>query len=481
MNPLVAENEFRAGLEKVLADIDHQLSPDTANPHASARDEVFHERDTRVFFFDRLLELLGWDLGSGGNVEQEARIKADTTKFVDYVGVNPDTRAPVLVLEAKAWDKPIISGRGRWRRQPRRDLIVAAINHINEDGCKKTSPVTAEWHKDLSQLAGYVRKYKERYRHSVSCAVLSSGQWMLVFKEPVSTFCNFDVNDQQFHLFERNAYVANANLIFEQMARVNLADVAPFPIRSSQLRNHVTEANFSAAYHGLLVHYEASGSSLIAQMPRILVYPSIIIQRDDVALFTVIDAKVPIEMPSSRSNNGKTPIVEHVQKVAKAAKELLQSCSDELGLPLKPSELAKFPGFKEGSVMAVAGLSLDKPQKFLAKLARPATDNWLAVTGSQPHYLLATPTVVCRFHGWAACSAIDKSIGSYAINSPAIRDPRAFFVDNQPHHCAHQTVIDRRDVRCYIKAIDARTCCKACVYQDTCWSPHEAANLPCGS
>ena len=481
MNRVAAENEFRAGIVEVLAAIDRQLTPGTANPYAGAGDEVFHEHDTRLFFFDRLLKLLGWELGAGGNVAEEARIKADTTKFVDYVGVNANTRAPALILEAKAWDKPIITGKGKWRNQPKPSLIVEAVKHINAGGAKDKSPVTAEWHENMSQLARYVRMFKDQHGHSVPCAVLSSGQWLLIFKTPVATFCDFDVNDQQFYFIERDAYVANAHVIFEQMARVMLADTAPIRIRSSQLGNYVSGANFSAAYHGMLISYEASGTPLFAQQPRILVYPSVIIQRDDDALFTVIDAEIPIVMQMSRTEDGEETFAPHVHAVAGAAVALLASCSAELGLPLQPSNLADFAGFPEASAMVAGGLALGKVQKLLVQAVRSAPNNWLAVTGSLPHYLHEVPTIECRFHAWAECHTVHRSIGANAINSPTTEYPRAFFVDTKLHHCAHQTVADRRDDRCHIKTIDARTCCKACAYQESCWSVAEAAALPCGN
>ena len=480
MNRIACENEFRIGIKRVLAEIDMQFASGTANPCASARDEVFHEHDTRVFIFDRLLELLGWNLGAGGNVAQEARIKVGTTKFVDYVGVNADTRAPVLILEAKAWDKPIIAGKGERRDRPKSNLIVEAIEHINAGGGKENSPVIAEWHENLSQLAGYVCMFKEQQGHSVSRAVLSSGQWLLIFKTPVSTFCDFDVNDQQFYLFERDAYVANAHAIFEQMARVMLADTAPIRIRPSQLGNYVSADNFSAAYHGMLIHYESSGSPLLAQRPRILVYPSVIIQRDNGALFNVIDDENPIAMQISRTNGGRETLAPHIEKVKNAAEKLLRSCSDELELPLEPGELADFPGFPGESEMAAGGLALGKAKKLLVQPVRSVANNWLLVTGSQTHFLHELPNVACRFHAWAECNAVHKSIGANAINSPAMENPRSFFVDSQPHHCAHRSVVDRRDTRCYIKAIDARTCCMACVYKGFCWPQTEVAALPCG-
>ncbi|WP_234889982.1 hypothetical protein [Sinorhizobium medicae] len=163
-------------MAEILAAIDRQPQPGATNPYAGAGDEVFHEHDTRVFFFDRLMRLLGWELGPGGNVAEEARIKADTTRFVDYVGINATTRAPALILEAKSWDKPNITGIGKWRHETKPTLVVAAVKHINTGGAKDKSPVTGEWHDNLSQLARYVRLFKEQHGHKVPCAVLSSGR-----------------------------------------------------------------------------------------------------------------------------------------------------------------------------------------------------------------------------------------------------------------------------------------------------------------
>ena len=476
-----AENEFRAGMEEMLDAIERQIAPGAANPYAGAGDQVFHEHDTRVFFFDRLLKLLGWELGPGGNVAEEARIKADTTKFVDYVGINLETRAPALILEAKAWDKPLITGKGRWRNLPSSDLVVAAVKHINSKGEKAKSPVTGEWHDNLSQLARYVRMFKEEHGHEVPCAVLSSGEWILVFKMPATTFCGGGVNDQQFQLFERKSYVADAHSIFEAMARVALADTAPITIRSAQLGNYVSTNNFEAAYHAQLIHYERSGTELFAQLPRILVYPALIVERDDGALFTVIDVEIPIVMHLSRTEDDNETLGPHIHEVTMAAQVLVSKCATELGAAITPRKLADFPGFPETSVVNARSLALGRIQKILVRPLRTSSDNWIAVTGQFPHYLHETPVIHCRFHAWAECRAEHNSIGPNAIGSPSTTTPRAFFVDTKLHHCAHQAIADRRHDRCHIQPIDSRTCCKACAYQDECWSDVEAAALPCGN
>lgn len=180
---------------------------------------------------------------------------------------------------------------------------------------------------------------------------------------------------------------------------------------------------------------------------------------------------------------GGGDLAEHVAEVAAGATALLQRCSDELGITLAPCDLAAFPGFAKTEVLGVkqgTGLSLGSQEKIVVRLLRGNGDHWLAVTGDVPHYLGARPVVDCRFHAWAECHAEGHQSGSNAINSPATEYPRAFFVDTRLHHCAHQIVLDRRARRCHIDAIDARTCCRACTYQNLCWSTKELAALPCG-
>jgi hypothetical protein len=132
------------------------------------------------------------------------------------------------------------------------------------------------------------------------------------------------------------------------------------------------------------------------------------------------------------------------------------------------------------AVKQASGLALGGEAKILVRLLRDTADHWLAVTGQDLYYLGARPVVDCRFHAWAECRAEGHQCGPTAVNSPATDSPRAFFVDMRLHHCAHQVVLDRRARRCHIDAIDARTCCRACTYQNLCWSADEVAALPCG-
>jgi hypothetical protein len=51
----------------------------------------------------------GLAIRAHGNVQEEARIKADTTRFMDYVGKSGRLKTPLMIFEAKAWGVPFVS------------------------------------------------------------------------------------------------------------------------------------------------------------------------------------------------------------------------------------------------------------------------------------------------------------------------------------------------------------------------------------
>ncbi len=482
MNAGVRENDFRRGLQKLLEGVAREQAPDPPNPYAGKGEQVLHEHDTRIIFFDRLLILLGWHLGLDGDVAEEARIKADTTKFIDYLGINEDTNAPVLILEAKAWDKPFISGKGTNRKKGPAELIVDAINHIRLGGDKALAPVVGDWHDHLSQLAGYVKTSKDVYGHQVPRAVLASGSWLLIFTDPTATFCDGVINDSQFKIFFHEEYVSNAHVIHSLLSQSHLGSVAPVRLRSSQLGNYVSTANLAAAFHAVLVRYEESGAPIFLPRPRVLIYPAILVQRDDGTLFNVIDEEAPIEMNLEAVETGYDSLGVHIDRVTEVSGELLNRCSEELGENLVASNLSHFPGFTNVFTDGDAGstISLGRPEKVFINPIRTSADQWLIATGDIPHFLLEQPRVSCRFHTWSECRAVGREIGISSVNTRVTDTPRSFFVDEQIYHCAHHVVQDRRCNRCHIAPIDMRTCCRACVFQDSCWSANELARLPCG-
>jgi len=466
MNRLAALNLFKRGLGDLLAAIERELARLQRDPFAEVDPSRRpHEHDTRLLFIDELLGLLGWRLGAHGNVLEEARLQAGTTKFMDYVGVVNITGAPLLLVEAKAWDKPTISARVDGQYASEAELVAAAVRHIRDGKGEETSPIISEWDSYLRQVHGYVQTLKDQYSHSLPRAAIISGEWMVVFATPGETFLGV-VRPDDIAIFARAQFMARAEDIFKLLHRSTLVKDAPIPIRPAQLRQFIDLRGVVGAFPGLHVHYERTGSTLFARRPRVLIYPALFITCEDDVVFTVIDNDTPVELDYQKDASGNETLVPHLNMIQVRSSALLTACGAELGGELPMAELSAFPGFQ----------SQRMSRALVGELT--AADEWLVVTCGAAHFLLAEPRVQCRFHSWAECGA-DAALPS-AISVRSI-DPAAFFVDTQRHHCAHQVVQDRRRERCLIQPIDSRTCCQACVYLEHCWTAEERASLPCGN
>ncbi len=224
MNEEERRNAFQVGLTDLIRDVAVIIAGEGRDPFAGEGECLPHEHDTRSLFIDRLLVLLGWRLGPHGNVLEEARLKADTTRFMDYVGVAERTQAPLLIVEAKAWDKPYVTARVAGGRETVRDLLVGAIRHLLDGKSADGSPVVKIWHEFLNQVHRYVRAMKIDYNHDTPRVVLASGPWLVVFAEPVATFVNGAVSGDQIIIFQIDDYIARAQELFD----------LPFTARCSQ-------------------------------------------------------------------------------------------------------------------------------------------------------------------------------------------------------------------------------------------------------
>lgn len=460
-------NRFKRDLNDLLAAVEREITRQQRDPYTELDPKRRpHEHDTRLLFVDKLLGHLGWQLGAGGNVLEETRLQAHTTKFMDYVGVVDIAGEPLLLVEAKAWDKPAISAREGRQNTSDVELVAAAIQHIRDGQAEDTSPIIGEWDSYLRQVSGYVQTLKELYQHDLPRAVIISGEWMVVFSEPVETFLGALLPDD-IAIFKRSQLTGRAEEIFELLHRSELTKDAPIPLRPAQLQQFVELNGVAGAFQGVHVHYERTGSALFVRRPRILVYPALFVAREDSAVFTVIDNDTPVELDYQTVEDGIETLAPHLDTIQTRSAALIATCEAELGGKLPLAELSAFPGFRSNGMAKalVGGLA--------------EADEWLVATGSAAHFLLVEPRIQeCRFHRWAECGA-DAALQS-AISARSV-EPPAFFVDAQRHHCAHQVVQDRRDGRCLIQAIDSRVCCQACVYLEHCWTAEERAALPCGN
>lgn len=471
----VTEAEFIERFADLIDRFDASIAADARPEFAGAEAGDPHEHTTRVHFLDELVELLGWSLGLGGDMAEEARLKGETTTFMDYLGVRADTNAPALLIEAKAWDKAFL--------QPRRKVAYEAptllgdgINHWRSGGEAKGSPIAGQWHDYIDQVGGYVKGLKDKYGHTLPRAVITSGQWIVVFVDPVQAFVEGTVEDVKIKIFHKQNFKAQASEIFRLISKNALAAETPFNVRPTQVLSYLTKDLVVACFHAIHVSYEASGTPIFGRKPRVSVYPALVLRGADNMLLTVLEESEESLLEYTKDETtDELSLGPHVERLAAGAAALLARTGAQLDIELRPAPIVDFPGFPPEPMNKP---SVTRP---LARSNPRERDNWIIVTGQATHFVKTVPDVDCRFHKWSVCNFVRLAAGPSAISRPALAIPRALFIDETPHHCAHRDVMDRRDPRCQIHMIDASLCCRGCTFASDCWPGDTRPPLPCGT
>jgi hypothetical protein len=132
---------FKEELEKRIAEMGQRQAMNAPAGFTGEAIAAPLEHTVRIHFLDHLLKALRWKMEA---VVEEARVKQDTTLFLDYLGVHLQQRIPILIFEAKAWDKPLVNAISAAYRKDTTDILLAKALNFIRDGQGET-PVTAEW------------------------------------------------------------------------------------------------------------------------------------------------------------------------------------------------------------------------------------------------------------------------------------------------------------------------------------------------
>lgn len=470
-------SRFKEELEKRVADMDQRQALNAPAGFTGEELDAPLEHTVRIQFLDHLLRALGWKVEA---VVEEARVKGDTTLFLDYLGVHVQQRNPILIFEAKAWDKPPVSAISAANRRDSPEILLAKTLTFIRDG-QGTSPVIAEWTGWLSKLRDYVRNLQSQSRHLVSKVAISSGQWLVIFTDTRNTFIDDGTIDPNFILvFKIDQYVVASDDIFKQLAYDTLVKSIPSPLRPTQLSAYIAASDVRRAFHGIVVTWQASGSdAVLDRFPQIIVNPALVLERADGELLHVTDSQLGHEFVPTDSDK----LEAHFASVRGKAAQLLGSASAALGATLVASDIDVFRGFPStptrGSSSGLVPEPIPERVNFLWRFPGSPRE-FLLVTGTAPHFLVDKPSFPsCIGHDWIACSTAGYAHGTDAVLSSSIA-PKAYFTSGSAQHCAHRTIHDRRTDWCYVGGFETFLCCKACVFQSACWpEPHTPA-LPCG-
>lgn len=476
VNWLKEKADFKRQLHEAITEFERQSHRAAPPDYAGAQAADPLEHVTRRHVIDHILAALGWDMRRmSREMIEEARARGETTLFIDYLGVNPQSRIPRMIVEAKAWAKPFVSAsaagaemQGQRNTNSPAALLAAAIEHCKGGGPPQQSPVTAEWTQWTNSLRDYVVTIYRQSGHVVGRVAISSGQWLVVFTDPEKTFIEpGKVPPESIRGFVGAQLIAESDEIFNVLARAIIINDVPLYIPPTRLTAHTSATDIAFVFRALWITRHAQGAHFRIR-PQIIVNAALVIARRDGTIITVVDD----QLRESIVPHDYDELPDHIAEVSQLADSLLERAAVEIGNPLVPAASAQFLGFGYTSPGPRQPITLLKPWPL-----KP--DEFLLVLGTDPHFLRIQPEVgPCAFHEWAACHAQQQSQGAAPITARNV-DPAAFFYSGESHHCAHRIVHHRRLERCQISPFEQFLCCRACALQSFCWTDVDLARLPC--
>ena len=316
--------------------------------------------------------------------------------------------------------------------------------------------------------------------------VLTNGEWLIIFGDVVATFLS-DTPDAAgvSVLSDFRAWERSFRDIFQTLSYHAVASASP-SLQVAELPFRIKSSDVDAMMHGLrLLFAERPTLKSPGLAPQVEVRPLVFIHTRSGAWLRV-ESEFSSEMPH-RYND----LPAHLSEVRQVATALLDQVRNLLGINLDPRSLKAH--YSDDSFLALSGITEEQ----FRRDAR--SSEYLIVTGKMTHYLLPEPTVPdCPFHIWAANRGPGGGFRTEPIFTQRVRVPRSFFVDGEPHHCAHFAVAAAKssivteenrsrcgsrsgrngEAFCEIAPFEQCLCCRTCAFVEVCTNT-EVFHLPC--
>lgn len=427
----------------------------------ATRTDTAPEHRTRRDLIDPTLEALGWDLsGFSDTMIQEARLRGGkTTLYADYLGVDARDASPAVLVEAKPSDVPPPTPLGGWPRGslgPSRevDLVRSAIAYLENPSAD--APVNKTWVGWLEKLREYVGLINARNKLPLKAAVITSGQWWIVFDNPDQTLFG-GKGDIQFFEFAG----LREEPFFHAMAKRGFLPRPSAAIEVSQLSSFCSPMEVRWVGVGNRVS-TANDAWPQFERPRQRVGPAVVLRLHDDTCIRVIDAAddvLPYEFDQFPG---------HQQLVGQQTAALLARVNAWLGSSAAPADLADF-----------AGKFANEERE--TEWRPRGSDRAVILTLGQPnHYLRPDPTYSdCTRHNAANSARADDGL-TVIVYNPS-NEPPIYFPSGHPFHCSSRSVAQAKRDRCLIGYFEHAVCCQMCAYRNVCWSADEISRLPCNT
>jgi hypothetical protein len=268
--------------------------------------------------------------------------------------------------------------------------------------------------------------------------------------------------------------------LFGELEYARLAS-ASRPLNTAAIGFYLPRDTETIATHGVRLRY-FEHPEMFGTKPRIQINPVVFIRKPGSVWLTIDSLTDDLFIPLKEDK-----LNEHLEEVRRIALNLRASVS---------AVFAKEPKW----ISLVEHYSDDESFPLLPGISRTDySDEYMVVTGDNPHYFRAEPLVEnCPFHDWLASKGTNvQSPREYPISARSVQ-PRAYFPSPGIHHCSHVSVemvksspiTDENRSRCgnrsgadntafcEIRPFETNLCCQTCVFVDVC-EKAEVFVLPC--
>jgi len=483
-------DEFRLKFREIRGKYERIFGPRIAEirrKYASGPERDLIDRNlemhARVYIVNALLAALNWRMDSFPedglpNLIPEAPVRSADRKsirFFDYLGLENETDAPLLIVETKRPDTPL----------PQAQTPAATYSEVLARGLRGKPLKKKEWNDWLEDLGDYVRSAYEGTQRIPRRVVITNGDWLILFLDPSDAFLeDGDPDPNRILVFtSRDDIERRCTEIFRHLEHQNVLGETPLhELEPAQIPFYLNPEEIDQVMHGLHLLYIEQPKIYGDKDPVIKVVPIIFLRSRYGAWFRVENRLNENEYELPHDSNA---LAKHFKEVEQAAKGLLDEVNRYLKNPRQPTFLSEHYE-DEGNFETLPGV------------IEIGHDEFLVVTGNRTHYLLPEPMIPkCPFHDWMKCKqqGVPSDPGPILSRSTS---PRSFFVSGEIYHCAHRDVSSAKASRittanreqcglrsgqegqafCEIWRFEQYLCCRACVFGEVCIKA-PAFRLPC--
>ena len=431
--------------------------------------DLINEAQVRACAIDPILRVLGWNISSTLNIAVEdpvtplAAANEEEVRFLDYHGrVVADTGACVSLLLVEAKRASVALPNFSDSENPSYDLAGAIDVLLSNKKVKAKSRVfelNATWEKFINTLCDYVRRVHEKTGEAPLTAIMSNGDWFLIFTNPKRTFIDSKPGAADIEIYQdHKAVLSSVSRFAEPLSYIGLSKHIPVQLPDALMHYVQDNKEKVEAVFGVKLSYLKHGETEHTQ-PAIAAYVYIRICTPNGALITFC------------GDDSFIPLRSDAEEIEELRKELTAKSQDLLRQVRKHADVILLP------VEQWVGIHDSQ----LCQNSNNDLKNYDILTG-EVEFIINDEIKwdTCKFHDSGKCS-IAKKLSPFGPIYRSSVEPRVFFASGSPLHCSHATVHALRDkVNCLISGFEQSLCCRRCAFFNYCYRDKNILKLlPC--